>query len=91
MIATLLLRAKLWMVIAAGVAASLGYLWLRWRIAASRAASATAKADALEASREAEKRIASRRLELSLRQRQIREELAARKDRSVFEDQGWGP
>ena len=85
------LRAKLIGVAVAGVLASLGYLWLRWRIAASRAASATAKADALEAARKAEIRIAERRSELREKHRLIREQIEASKIRDGLDGQGWGP
>jgi hypothetical protein len=85
------LRAKLIGIAVAGVLATIGYLWLRWRIAASRAASATAKADALEAARKAEIRIAERRAELRERHRLIREQIEASKIRDGLDGQGWGP
>ena len=84
------LRFKLAGIAVAGVLASLGYLWLRWRIAASRAASATAKASALEAARKAEVRIADRRTELREKARLVREQIEAGKARDYFEG-GWGP
>ena len=84
------LRFKLLAITVAGVLASLGYLWLRWRIAASRAASATQKADALEAARKAEARIADRRGELREKARLVREQIEAGKVRDYFEG-GWGP
>lgn len=90
MLAAIGLRMKLWGLIALGVLVLVGGLWARWRIAASRAASATQKAEALEAVRETEARVAKRRLELSLKQRALREEIAARKAMDFF-DQGWGP
>ena len=85
------LRLKLIGIAIAGLLASLGYFWLRWRIAASKAASATQKAEALEAARKAEQRIAERRAELRERQRLVREELAARTMRDGLDGQGWGP
>jgi hypothetical protein len=84
------LRFKLLAITVAGVLASLGYFWIRYRIAASRAASATAKADALEAARKAEVRIADRRGELREKTRLVREQIEAGKARDYFEG-GWGP
>lgn len=85
------LRLKLISIAVAGALATIGYLYLRWRIAASKAASATQRAQALEAARKAEQRIAERRAELREKQRLVREELAARQTRDAFQDQGWGP
>jgi hypothetical protein len=90
-LAMLPLRAKLVGIALAGVLATVGYLWLRWRIAASKAASATAKADALEAARKAQIRIAERRAELRERQRLVREQIEASKVRDGLDGQGWGP
>jgi hypothetical protein len=88
---TLSLRIKLYAL--AGVAALLfvGGLYVRWKLAAAKATKQEARADALDAARSSERRIANKRLELSIKQRQIREELAAKKDRGAFSDQGWGP
>jgi hypothetical protein len=90
-IATLGLRIKLYAL--AGVAALLffGGLYVRWKMASAKAAKQEARADALDAARSSERRIATRRLELSIKQRQLREQLAARKERDAFQDQGWGP
>ena len=90
-LSALSLRFKLWGLAALGVLITVGYLYTRWKIAANKAVSATAKANALEATRTAEKRVASKRLELSIKQRQVREQIAARKIRDGLEDQGWGP
>jgi hypothetical protein len=85
------LRIKLYAL--AGVAALLfvGGLYVRWKMASAKAAKQEARADALDAARSSERRIATRRLELSIKQRQLREQLAARKERDAFQDQGWGP
>jgi hypothetical protein len=88
---TLGLRFKLWGFAAVGVLLLVGGLYTRWRIAASRAASATQKADALEAARKAEIRIAERRSELREKQRMIREQIEASKIRDGLDSQGWGP
>jgi hypothetical protein len=85
------LRAKLIGIAVAGALATIGYLWLRWRISASKAASATAKAAALEAARKAEIRIAERRAELREKHRLIREQIEASKVRDGLDGQGWGP
>lgn len=89
-LAGLSLRLKLWGVLALSVLTTIGYLWLRWRIAASRAASATAKAERLEATHNLERDIALRREKLTERQRKLREEIAKRSGRDFF-DGGWGP
>ena len=90
-IATLGLRIKLYAL--AGVAALLfvGGLYVRWKMASAKAAKQEQRADALDAARSSERRIAEKRLELGIKQRQIREELQARKERDAFSDQGWGP
>ena len=90
-IATLGLRIKLYAL--AGVAALLfvGGLYVRWKMAAAKATKQEARADALDAARSSERRIANKRLELSIKQRQIREQIAARKERDAFDNQGWGP
>ena len=76
---------------AAGVLLVVGGLYVRWRLAAAKAAKEGRRADALDAARSSERRIATKRLELSIKQRQLREELAARKERDAFDGQGWGP
>ena len=90
-IATLGLRFKLYALAAAGVLLVVGGLYVRWRLAAAKAAKEGRRADALNAARSSERRIATKRLELSIKQRQLREELAARKERDAFDGQGWGP
>ena len=90
-IATLGLRFKLYALAAAGVLLVVGGLYVRWKLAAAKATKQEQRADALDAARSSERRIANKRLELSIKQRQIREELAARKERDAFSDQGWGP
>ena len=89
--ATLGLRVKLYALAAAGVLLVVGGLYVRWRLAAAKAAKESRRADALDAARSSERRIATKRLELSIKQRQVREELAARKERDAFDNQGWGP
>jgi len=84
------LRFKLAGIAVAGMLAGLGYFWLRWRIAASLLAGATAKAHALQAARESEVRIGNRRTELREKARLVREQIEANKARDYFEG-GWGP
>jgi predicted kinase len=60
-------------------------------MASAKATKQEQRADALDAARASEKRLATKRLELSIKQRQIREQIAARKERDAFQDQGWGP
>ena len=90
-LATLGLRFKLYALAIAGVLLVVGGLYVRWRLAAAKATKQEQRADALDAARSSERRIATKRLELSLKQRQLREELAARKERDAFDNQGWGP
>jgi hypothetical protein len=90
-LATLGLRVKLYGLAIAGVLLVVGGLYVRWRLAAAKAAKQERRADALDAARSSERRIATKRLELSIKQRQVREELAARKERDAFDNQGWGP
>lgn len=89
--ATFTLRLKLIGLAVGGALLTILYFYSRWKIAASAAASAAQKADALEATRELEQRIAERRLELNLRQKAVRDELSKRTTRDALEDQGWGP
>ena len=90
-IATLGLRFKLYGLAIAGVLLVVGGLYVRWKLAAAKATKQEARAGALDAARSSERRIANKRLELSIKQRQLREELAARKERDAFDNQGWGP
>ena len=91
MLAAIGLRMKLWGLAALGVLLLVGGLWVRLKFAKAKAAKASARADALDAARETERRIATKRTELTIRQSQIREELAARKIRDSLDGQGWGP
>jgi uncharacterized membrane protein YciS (DUF1049 family) len=90
-LATLGLRVKLYGLAIAGVLLVVGGLYVRWRLAAAKATKQERRADALDAARSSERRIAMKRLELSIKQRQLREQLAARKERDAFDNQGWGP
>ena len=86
----LTLRLKLYALVALGAISAIGYFWLRWRIAASKAASATAQAERLEATHNLERDIALRREKLAERQAKLRAEIAERDNRDFF-DGGWGP
>jgi hypothetical protein len=88
---TLGLRLKLWGFAAAAVLLLVSGLYVRWKMASAKATKQEQRANALDAARASEKRLATKRLELSIKQRQIREELQARKERDAFSDQGWGP
>jgi hypothetical protein len=90
-LATLGLRVKLYALAAAAALLFVGGLYVRWKMAAAKATKQEARADALDAARSSERRIVNKRLELSIKQRQLREQLAARKERDGFSDQGWGP
>ena len=89
--ATLGLRVKLYGLAIASVLLVVGGLYVRWRLASAKATRQERRADALDAARSSERRIANKRLELSIKQRQLREELAARKERDAFDGHGWGP
>ena len=87
---TLGLRAKLIGLAIGGVLLSIGYLYVRWKIAAKRATTATAKAERLEETHEAEVKIEAKRDQLAEKQRKVRAEIAKATKRDYFE-QGWGP
>lgn len=84
------LKAKLWALAVGGVLLTVGVLWVRWRLAQAGKAKAEARAAALEAARRTEQRILTRRQELAIRQRLLREQIAARTERDHFQD-GYGP
>ena len=90
-IATLGLRVKLYALTGVAILLLVSGLYVRWKMASAKATKQEQRADALDAARASEKRLATKRLELSIKQRQIREQLAARKERDAFQDQGWGP
>jgi len=75
----------------ATTAVAIGYFFLRWKLAASKAHTEEDKRKALEAARNTEVKIAAKLSKLHAKQAKIREELATRKDRDAFQDQGWGP
>ena len=79
------LRLKLYAVAAGAVLAALGYLYLRWKIAASRLASVQSRAAALQATRDLEQRIAASRVKTRAKQDKIRTEILERKKRDYFE------
>ena len=89
--ATLGLRLKLVAIAVATTAVAIGYFFLRWKLAASKAHTEEDKRKALEAARNTEVKIAAKLSKLHAKQAKIREELATRKDRDAFQDQGWGP
>ena len=83
------LRWKLVLLEVGGALATIGYLYLRWRLAASKAASATAEAERLQAVQALEQRIAERRASLAERQAKVRSQIRD-EDRDWFSG-GWGP
>lgn len=89
--ATLGLRLKLVAVAVAITAVAIGYFFLRWKFAASKAHTEKDKRKALEAARGTEVKIAATLSKLQAKQAKIKEELATRKERDAFQDQGWGP
>jgi len=84
-LASFSLRLKLYAVAAGAVLVALGYLYLRWKIAASRLASVQSRADALQATRDLEHRIATSRAKTRAKQDAIRTEILARAKRDYFE------
>jgi len=64
---------------------AIGYLYLRWKISASKAATAEQKAAALQATRDLEQRIAQSRAKTRAQQEKLREQIRARKERDYFE------
>ena len=83
------LRWKLVLLAVGGALATIGYLYLRWRLAASKAASATAEAERLQAVQALEQRIAERRATLAERQSKIRAQI--NDDNRDWFSGGWGP
>jgi hypothetical protein len=90
-ITTLWLRSKLSVYMISAACLTLLIFLGAWRRSLLKRAGAEARTAALESARASERRIANKRLELSIKQRQVREELAARKERDAFSNQGWGP
>jgi hypothetical protein len=85
------LRLKLWGLGIGITLLALGGLWAAWRVARADARKAEARSAALQAARKAQLRIITKQSELRERARIVREDLAARTQRDLFEDQGWGP
>jgi uncharacterized ion transporter superfamily protein YfcC len=79
------LRVKLWAIAIGSVAVAFGYLYLRWKLAASRAATAEQKAEKLEQTRKLEQRIAAARAKTREQQDKLRAQIRSRKDRDYFE------
>ena len=79
------LRTKALALAAFGIAAAIGFLYLRLKIASTRAKTAEQKAAALQATRDLEQRIAKSRAKTRERQDKIRTEILERKKRDYFE------
>jgi hypothetical protein len=85
LIGGLSLRTKLIVVALAGAASTMLYLYLRWKLASKRAATAEAKAEKLEQTRKLEQRIAAARAKTRERQEKLREQIRARGKNDYFE------
>lgn len=85
LISGLSLRAKLIALSALTLIGALGYLWLRWKLASRRAATAEQKADKLEQTRKLEQRIAAARAKTRAQQEKLRAEIKARGKNDYFE------
>jgi type VI protein secretion system component VasK len=79
------LRVRLIAIAVTSVALALGYLWVRWKLASKRAATAEEKAQKLEQTRALEQRIAAARAKTREKQDKLRAEIRSRKDRDYFE------
>ena len=79
------LRTKALALAAFGIAAAIGYLWLRWKLATRKATTQQERADKLEATRVLEQRIAAGQASLKARQAKVREQILSRKERDHFE------
>jgi hypothetical protein len=76
---------KLYALAGVTIFSALGYLWLRWKLATKRAATAEEKAQKLEQTRALEQRIAAARAKTREKQDKLRAEIRSRKDRDYFE------
>ena len=72
------LRARLIAIACTSAALALGYLWLRWKLAARKAATEKERADKLAETRRLEQRIAAGQAKLKDRQAKVRAEILAR-------------
>jgi type VI protein secretion system component VasK len=79
------LRARLAAIAVTSAVLALGYLWLRWKLASRRAATAEAKAEALEQTRALEQRIAAARAKTREKQDKLRADIRARGKNDYFE------
>lgn len=84
------LRAKVWLAGLTITLLSFAGLWTAWRLAAAKARTAAARAQALQQARESEIRIRNRQDALRLKQQRLREAIKAHAERDHFES-GWGP
>ena len=89
-ITTLPLKMKIYAAVALAGLLTVGYLYVRWKLATAAGARAAQRADALERARQAELRISERISRVRVREREWRDELSKRTERDHFE-QGWGP
>jgi hypothetical protein len=76
---------KLYALAGVTIFSALGYLWLRWKLSAKRAATAEEKAQKLEQTRALEQRIAQARAKTREKQDELRAQIRSRKDRDYFE------
>lgn len=88
---TLSLRFKLIAIAVATTAVAIGYFFVRWKLAAGKARTEEEKRKALEAARNTEVKIAKTLGSLRDRQKKLREQIAASKERDGLDNQGWGP
>ncbi len=84
-LSTFPVRLKLYALAGVTIFSALGYLWLRWKLATKRAATAEEKAQKLEQTRALEQRIAAARAKTREKQDKLRAEIRSRKDRDYFE------
>jgi predicted Holliday junction resolvase-like endonuclease len=79
------LRVRLTVIACMSVVLALGYLYLRFKIASTRAKTAEQKAEKLEQTRKLEQRIASARAKTRAQQEKLREQIKERKKNDYFE------
>jgi hypothetical protein len=85
-LSTVPVRLKLYALAGVTIFSALGYLWLRWKLASRRAATAEEKAEKLEQMRKLEQRIAASRAKTRAQQEAIKIAIRNRsKERDYFE------
>lgn len=89
-LATLGLRVKVYLAVAAIGLLTLGFFYVQWKLASSKAKSEEIRRKSLEAAHKTELNISEKISKLRVKEQKWRNEILSRKTRDHF-DQGWGP